>query len=662
MAGKIFLSYRREDTAGFAQALFGRLEQSFPAESLFMDVEGGIGVGQDFVRVIEEQVRACDAMLVLIGPNWLTVKDETGRQRLKNPEDFVRIEVESALRFGKHVIPVLVQKTEMPRADAMPEPLKTLARRHAVGLTHERFKSDTQGLIKALEGVLAEADAARRQRIHRAPYAIVDIGWNSVELVVYDQLGRAPMPRFNEEIPCRLGDGVAQTGAITGDGFRRTVEAVRRFRAIADVMGVTDIDVTGTEAIRRASNGSELAAAIASECGLEVRILSGAEEARFVALGVISGFFRPVGLVGDMEVGSLDFAEALDDYVGEQCVSLPLGALAVEAMLAEGLPEARSRVDALLRKGLPPGLGRPVFYAVGGGWRWIAKAHLAAILAPVSVVHGHTLATAEARDFAKRLLRLSPASLASMLGVSARVSARLARTLPAAALVLDRVLKRLGPERVVFSALGLREGLLYSQLSKSEQHLDPLVEGAQLIGLPQARVAEFAPALADWTANISSGEAPAEARLRVAVCALSDIAWRDPPDVQAEESFRRLLQFPFIGVDHAERAFIAAAIHARYAGRPDAQWLRPASSLLTPATQRRAQILGSALLLAYQFSGGMPLALASSRLHIGADRVRLEVGAAARVPDSEVVIDRLRLLASALGVRRTEIVVMDQVS
>ena len=163
MTGKIFLSYRREDAAGFALALFGRLEQSFPSERLFMDVEGGIGAGQDFVRVIEDEVSLCDVMLVLIGPDWLTVTDEAGRRRLENPEDFVRIEVESALKFGKRVIPVLVHKTEMPRADALPEPLKALARRNAVGLTQERFKADAQGLIKALEDALAEVEDARRQ-------------------------------------------------------------------------------------------------------------------------------------------------------------------------------------------------------------------------------------------------------------------------------------------------------------------------------------------------------------------------------------------------------------------------------------------------------------------------------------------------------------------
>ena len=500
-----------------------------------------------------------------------------------------------------------------------------------------------------------DLDPERAARPGRAPYAIVDIGSNSVRLVVYDQLARAPLPRFNEKSLCRLGEGLAQTGAIAAEGFRRAVQAVRRFRAIADAMGVTRIDVTGTEAIRRASNGPALAAAIAAESGLAVRILSGAEEARFAALGVISGFFRPIGTVADMGGGSVEVAEALDDRVGDRWVSLPLGALPVEAMLAEGAAEARRRIDAMLQESLPPALGRPVFYAVGGGWRALAKTHIEAVDAPVKVVHGYALASAEARAFAKSLLRLSPARLAATPGVPERR----ARTLPAAALVLDRLLKRLSPEQVVFSALGLREGFLYSQLGRTEQYLDPLVEGAQLIGLPLARVADFAPALAAWTGELFAGETPAEKRLRVAVCALSDIAWRDSSDLRAEESFRRVLQFPFIGVDHAERAFVAAAIHARYAGRPDAPWLSPAIGLLTAATRGRAQILGRAILLAYRFSGGVPAVLAGARLRIEPDCVRLEVAAAARAPDSEVVADRLKLLAAALGVRRSEIVVVD---
>ena len=149
---------------------------------------------------------------------------------------------------------------------------------------------------------------------------------------------------------------------------------------------------------------------------------------------------------------------------------------------------------------------------------------------------------------------------------------------------------------------------------------------------------------------------PADRRLRLAICALSDIAWRDHPDVRAEESFRRLLQAPLIGIDHVERVFIALAIHARYAGGPDARWLKPAVALLSSALRRRAMILGRALRLGYRISGGVPDILAGARLHIDADVVRLEVGRVGRVPDSEVVGDRLRLLAAVIGVRRTEIV------
>ena len=503
-----------------------------------------------------------------------------------------------------------------------------------------------------------QLDPERAKRVDRPPYAIVDIGSNSIRLLVYDQLGRAPMPRFNEKSLCRLAEGLAETGVIAPGHFHRAVEAVRRFRAIADAMGVSRIDAVATEAMRRASNGPKLAAAIEAESGLKVRILSGAEEARFATLGVISGFFRPVGAVGDMGGGSLEVAEAIDDHVGDRWVSLPLGALPVEAMLSAGVSAAKRQIDDILRESLPRALARPVFHAVGGGWRALAKAHMDAVGAPVKVVHGYTLAAPEARDFARTVSRLSPAKLAARPGVAERR----ARTLPAAALTLERVLKYLEPERVVFSALGLREGFLYAQLSREEGYLDPLVEGAQLIGLPLARVPEFAPELVSWTENLFPGETAAEKRLRVAVCALSDIAWRDAPDLRAEESFRRLLEFPFIGVTHPERAFIAAAIHARYVGRPDAPWLSPAIRLLTPAERRLAQILGRAILLAYRFSGGVPAVLESARLRIDSRSVRLEVAAAARAPDSEVVSDRLKLLASAIGVKRSEVVDIDPVA
>ncbi len=476
-------------------------------------------------------------------------------------------------------------------------------------------------------------------------YGIVDIGSNSVRLVVYDQLGRAPLPRFNEKSLCRLGEGLAETGVIRPENFRRTVEATRRFAAIAEAMHVAELDVTATEAIRRAVNGPELAAAIERESGLKVRVLGGPEEAYYATLGVISGFFRPVGSVGDMGGGSLEVALALDDRVGEVSVSLPLGALPVEAMLTAGREEAKREIDERLRAGLPMSLSKPTFFAVGGGWRALAKAHMAAAKAAVRVTHGYALSAAEARDFAKSIWRAPPPK--AIPGVQSRR----ARSLPSAALALDRVLKRLGSERVVFSALGLREGLLFSKLSNEEQYRDPLVEGARLIGLRDARVPEFASSLVDWTAALFPGETAAETRLRVAACALSDIAWRDAPELRAEETFRRVLQFPFIGVDHPDRVFLAAALHFRYDYKPDAPWLEPAIRLIGDGARRRARILGSSMRLAYRFSGASQKVLAGARLRTDGDRLVLEVAPAARAPDSEVVAERLKWLAGAMGLR-----------
>lgn len=163
MAGKIFINYRRGDEPGFAQALLGRLEQAFPADRLFIDVDN-IPPGEDFIRVIELQVVQCDVLLAMIGKSWLGAKDEDGGRRLDDPNDFVRIEIESALRQGKRVIPVLVHDARMPRSDELPEAIRPLATRNAVRLTHERFRADVQGLVRALEKALDEMDVPRLRR------------------------------------------------------------------------------------------------------------------------------------------------------------------------------------------------------------------------------------------------------------------------------------------------------------------------------------------------------------------------------------------------------------------------------------------------------------------------------------------------------------------
>ena len=334
-------------------------------------------------------------------------------------------------------------------------------------------------------------------------------------------------------------------------------------------------------------------------------MLSGAEEARYAALGVISGFFRPIGLVGDMGGGSLEVAEVAGRpgrrALGQPAARRPAGA-------RRCWPKAPARpsaaIDALLEEGLPPALTEPVFYAVGGGWRALRQgAHGGGRGAGAG---GARLHARRRRGARVRQEGLAPAARRSWRRCRAcRRGA--SRTLPAAALVLDRVLKHLAPERVVFSALGLREGWLYAQLARDGALSRPAGRGRAAVRPAAWRACR--PSRRPWRAGptaCSRARRPADRRLRVAACALSDIAWRDHADVRAEESFRRLLQFPFIGLDHAERVFLAAAIHARYAGSPTMPGWTPAIGLLPPSARRRAQILGRAMLLGYRLSGGVP--------------------------------------------------------
>jgi exopolyphosphatase/guanosine-5'-triphosphate,3'-diphosphate pyrophosphatase len=494
-----------------------------------------------------------------------------------------------------------------------------------------------------------ELSPERLRRSDEEHFAVIDIGSNSVRLVVYDRLSRSPFPRFNEKSLCGLGQGLRETGELAAEAMDHTLQTMVRFAAICDAMDVSRVDVIATEAIRKASNGKQFVRRINATGSLKVRVLSGPEEATFSALGVVSGFYRAKGLVGDIGGGSLEIAEVANEQVGDRLVSLPLGALPVKAMLEAKGKSARREVDAVLKDQLPPSmLVAPVFYAVGGGWRALARVHMAMTQGPIGVSHGYEMEAAEVRELAKRISRLDEAAISAL----PNVPTRRVTTLAASALVMDRVLKHLAPQHVVFSSLGLREGWLYAQLPEDERRRDPLIEGVQAMALLNARVPEFAPALVRWTENLFLGEETTERRLRVAACALSDIAWRDQSCVLAHQSFERILRFPFIGITHPERAFLAATIHARY-GRPAED---PALSLLTEQQRQRALILGLALSLGYRFSGSVPGILDQAHLRIETDAVRMIVDDTRRMPDSETVRSRLQRLAKAMGIEQTEVV------
>jgi len=381
-------------------------------------------------------------------------------------------------------------------------------------------------------------------------------------------------------------------------------------------------------------------------------VLAGEEEAYYTALGVISGFYQPKGIVGDIGGGSLEIAEILGDRVGERRTSVPLGALPVRKMLNDGMNSARKTVDRILEASQPTSLAEPVFYAVGGGWRALARVYIAMNDIPVKVVQGFDVPAKEFLLLAKSIAKMNPEEVAALPDVPNR---RIG-TLAASALVMWRILRKLKPDRLVFSAFGLREGWLYSQLETPEQYRDPLLEGANALGLPSSRVAEFGEALSRWTDALFPGETQTDRRLRLAICVLTDIAWRDHQKIRGEQSFERILQFPFIGITHRERAYLAVAILARYAGKMDGKVKARIDGLLTPFEIQRAEILGRALLLGHRFSASVPEILEHSQLRIDQDAVRLEVLNPESVPDSDAVQSRLRQLAKTIGIQGAEIV------
>lgn len=498
---------------------------------------------------------------------------------------------------------------------------------------------------------IIKIDTARILGREKSHYGVIDIGSNSIRLVVYDGLNRAPFPRFNEKSMVALGAGIDKDNCFSQDTISRALKAIKRLDAISRAMQVERVDVLATEAMRRADNGAQLIDAITETTGLKTRVLSGEEEAYYAAHGVISGFYQPSGMIGDIGGGSLEVAEVIADSVGERMCSMPLGALPVTAKLAEGYNSAKKWVDQILAENLPPMLTNPVFYAVGGGWRALARIHIAMNQQPISVVHGYEVSAKEMQSLARDISQMSPDEVSRLPDVPNR---RIA-TLSASALVMARVLRQLKPERIAFSAYGLREGWLYEQLDQVEQYRDPLLEGAQAVGLPVARVPAFSEALSDWTAELFPGETQSEKRLRLAACALTDMAWREHEKIRAADCFLRLLQFPFIGLSHPERVFIAVAILGRYDGKLDEKMKSTTSKFLTNSELRRAEILGRALLLGHRFSASVPEILLQSRLRIDADAVRLEILNTESVPDSDAVQNRLRKLAKSAGIGDTEI-------
>jgi len=478
-----------------------------------------------------------------------------------------------------------------------------------------------------------------------ARVAVIDIGSNSIRLVVFEGAPRAPTPIFNEKVMCGLGRGMASSGRLNPDGVDQAHDNLGRFVAAASAMGVARLSVFATAAVRDAEDGPEFVATLKQNLGLDVRVLSGEDEARLSAYGVMAGFSDATGLVGDLGGGSLELVRVGVGAVHEMA-TLPLGPLRLNEAMAKG-----GVIGTIVKKSLGTldwldAAEGETLYAVGGAWRSLAKVHMAQSGYSLRMIDGYSVPAAAFADFAKLLARQSDQALSQLPAISSkRIEA-----VRASSIVLRRLVRIARPKRIVFAARGVREGVLFEALDRQTRALDPLLAGAAAFGQRFARFTALGPALSHWTEGLFPDDSSYRRRLRHAACEIGDTGWFDHPDYRHHHAWGRILTSPLMGLDHSGRAFLALAAAARYRGGIEADMERIARDTgLDDDAMRDAQALGQVLRLGYTITAGQPELLRLSRFVRSEKTLTLHLPVAEGHVVGNVVQKRFNDLAGTLG-------------
>jgi exopolyphosphatase/guanosine-5'-triphosphate,3'-diphosphate pyrophosphatase len=484
---------------------------------------------------------------------------------------------------------------------------------------------------------------------HGPPIAVIDIGSNSVRLVIYEGLTRSPTPIFNEKVLAGLGREVQSTGLLAADAIHKALAALKRFRTLCDTLQVRRLWVIATAACRDARNGPAFIAQAQRICRTRIKVLSGTREAQLTAYGVIEGIYNPDGIVGDLGGGSLELVDVKGNKV-RAGLTLPLGGLALQDVSKDSIKKAERIVEKALHKTrmLRRGKGRTL-YLVGGTWRALARLHMWQTGYPFHVMHGYRISAREALEFARLVHRVQPESLSQIEVVN---SAR-RPLLSYAALVLENLIREIEPKDVMISVLGVREGLLYSLLTAKERRRDPLISAASDLNTLRARSPRHGEELIAWTdrfmASTGLDETPQEQRLRHAACLLGDIGWRAHPDYRGEQSMNIIAHGAFVGIDHPGRAFLALTVFFRHAGLSEDELSPRLRELATTRTLDRARVLGAAMRVAYLITAGQGRVLPKTSMRVQRGKLVLKLPRRYAALSSDRVFNRLRQLARLIG-------------
>lgn len=474
--------------------------------------------------------------------------------------------------------------------------------------------------------------------------AIVDIGSNSVRLVVYSGPRRSPSILFNEKVMAGLGRAVGETGALSDEAQARALEALGRFRLLMSEMGVGRSRIVATAAVRDASNGADFLEQVRA-IGLEPEVLPGETEAVMAGMGVLSAIPGADGIVGDLGGGSLELVDLEDGEVTRRR-SLPLGVLRVGPLDKGKAAALRSSLAKELSAGgfADRGAGRPL-YLVGGSWRALAKLDMSVSDFPLPVTHQYRMAPGRPAELLPIIDGLDREQARKMAISTSRLP-----TLRTAALLLDALAAGLGSSELIVSSSGIREGLLFDDLDAETRSHDPLIEAVRDAGAKLGRFREHGALLDRWIAPVFDDDEPEAARLRLAACLLSDIAWTAHPDFRAERGLTFALHGNWVGIDMPGRVMLAQALFANFGGGRRFADL-PIASLCTEEQLARALQWGLAMRLGHRLSGGLATGLERSKLVKHEGVLTMELRDSDRALLGESVGRRLKTLAQSLGLR-----------
>lgn len=451
--------------------------------------------------------------------------------------------------------------------------------------------------------------------------AVIDVGSNSVRLVIYRLDGRSIWTLYNEKALAGLGRDLPATGRLSPQGVEIALTAIRRFRALLDGWRAEDVTAAATAAVREAADGPAFLKRIRDETGLSVRVLSGEEEARYAALGVVAGEPNAEGVVGDLGGSSLELIR-LNSQTPEPGATLPLGPFALGAPRTLDLDRTRRVIDNALAPHAQRFTSRN-FHAVGGAWRNLALFHMELADYPLHVAHQYEMSRGDALEVSRLVARQSKASLERMQGLSKKR----VETLPYSAVVLEALIERLGVERIIISAFGVREGLLLDAMEPEVRRRDPLIEGCEALTAVRGLASDLGGALEAWLTPAFEKLTPMfgdrDPVLLAAACRLADLGARLHPDHRADLAFEQVLRAPIAGMSHPERAFLASVAFARHTATSTTPEAQAIARVIGADRRQRARALGAAVRLGCDLSGRNPRLLEKSGLAIQGERLAL---------------------------------------